>query len=216
MTDQVKLIWATPNAEELIVDMARVSNPTNQGKHDNDSKLIKYLIKHKHWSPFEMANLCVEINTTRGISPQILRHRSFTFQEFSQRYANTNSIGRIHCPQLRSQDLNNRQNSVDDLDSKLGKSQVADIKRRIAIHFEEAEHLYQELISKGVAKESARFLLPSAVPTRLYMNGTLRSWAHYIDLRSANGTQQEHKEIAVHCKQIFTEQFPIISSALWN
>ena len=199
MTDQVKLIWATPNAEELIVDMARVSNPTNQGNQANDSKLIKYLIKHKHWSPFEMANLCVEINTTRGISPQILRHRSFTFQEFSQRYANTNSIGRIHCPQLRSQDLKNRQNSVDDLESKLGKSQVSDIKRRIGIHFEEAEHLYQELISKGVAKESARFLLPSAVPTRLYMNGTLRSWAHYIDLRSANGTQQEHKEIADNC-----------------
>lgn len=216
MTNQVKLIWATPNAEELIVDMARVSNPTNQGNHANDSKLIKYLIKHKHWSPFEMANLCVEINTTRGISPQILRHRSFTFQEFSQRYANTNAIGRIHCPQLRSQDLKNRQNSVDDLESKLGKSQVADIKRRIGIHFEEAEHLYQELISKGVAKESARFLLPSAVPTRLYMNGTLRSWAHYIDLRSANGTQQEHKEIADNCKQIFTEQFPIISSGLWN
>jgi len=163
-----------------------------------------------------MANLCVVINTTRGISPQILRHRSFTFQEFSQRYANTNAIGRIQCPQLRSQDLKNRQNSVDDLEAKLGKSQVADIKRRIAIHFEEAEHLYQELISKGVAKESARFLLPSAVPTRLYMNGTLRSWAHYIDLRSANGTQQEHKEIADNCKQIFIEQFPIISSALWN
>ena len=216
MTDQVKLIWATPNAEELIVDMARVSNPSNQGNHDNDAKLIKYLIKHKHWSPFEMANLCLEINTTRGISPQILRHRSFTFQEFSQRYANTNAIGRIHCPQLRSQDIKNRQNSVDDLESKLGKSQLADIKRRIAIHFEDAEHLYQELLSKGVAKESARFLLPSAVPTRLYMNGTLRSWTHYIDLRSANGTQQEHKEIAEQCKAIFTEQFPIISSAAWN
>ena len=215
MTDQVKLIWATPNAEQMIGMMARVSNPDNQNNPDVTG-LLKYCIKHKHWSIFEMSNLCVEINTTRGISPQILRHRSFTFQEFSQRYANTNSIGRIHCPQLRSQDLKNRQNSVDDLDSKLGKSQVADIKRRIAIHFEEAEHLYQELISKGVAKESARFLLPSAVPTRLYMNGTLRSWAHYIDLRSANGTQQEHKEIAEHCKQIFTEQFPIISSALWN
>ena len=215
MTDQVKLIWATPNAEQMIGMMARVSNPDNQNNPDVTG-LLKYCIKHKHWSILEMANLCVEINTTRGISPQILRHRSFTFQEFSQRYANTNAIGRIHCPELRSQDVKNRQNSVDDLESKLGKSQVADIKRRIAIHFEEAEHLYQELISKGVAKESARFLLPSAVPTRLYMNGTLRSWAHYIDLRSANGTQQEHKEIAEHCKQIFTEQFPIISSALWN
>lgn len=210
-----KFIWATPNAEQMIGMMARVSNPDNQNNPDVTG-LLKYCIKHKHWSIFEMANLCLEINTTRGISPQILRHRSFTFQEFSQRYANTNAIGRIHCPQLRSQDIKNRQNSVDDLESKLGKSQLADIKRRIAIHFEDAEHLYQELLSKGVAKESARFLLPSAVPTRLYMNGTLRSWTHYIDLRSANGTQQEHKEIAEQCKAIFTEQFPIISSAAWN
>lgn len=215
MSQQVKLIWATPNAEQMIGMMARVSNPDNQNNPDVTG-LLKYCIKHKHWSIFEMSNLCVEINTTRGISPQILRHRSFTFQEFSQRYANTNAIGRIHCPELRSQDVKNRQNSIDDLESKLGKSQLADIKRRIAIHFEDAEHLYQELLSKGVAKESARFLLPSAVPTRLYMNGTLRSWTHYIDLRTANGTQQEHKEIAEQCKAIFTEQFPIISSALWN
>ena len=163
-----------------------------------------------------MANMCVEIHTTRGISPQILRHRSFSFQEYSLRYANANQIGRIHTPQLRSQDFKNRQNSNDDLKTRLGGERLASIYRRVSSHLEDAEHLYQELLSEGIAKESARFLLPLAAPSKLFMNGTLRSWIHYIDLRTGNGTQAEHKIIADQCKTIFTEQFPIISKALWS
>ena len=162
-----------------------------------------------------MASMCLEIHTTRGISPQILRHRSFSFQEFSQRYANTNAIGSPVIPNLRSQDVKNRQNSNDDLVDKIGKPKLADFYRRTSTLFEDSEHLYQEMLSAGIAKESARFILPLAAPTKLFMSGTLRSWMHYIDLRTANGTQQEHKEIADACKVIFTKQFPIISQSMW-
>lgn len=213
----VKLVWATHNPEPLIVEMARVSAPKNAKNMETGPKLLNYLIQHKHWSPFEMANMCLEINTTRAISPQILRHRTFTFQEFSQRYANINEIGRIQIPHLRTQDKKNRQNSNDDLKELIGKPKTADLYRKVSIHLEDAEHLYQELVSNGVAKESARFILPMAAPSKLYMNGTLRSWIHYIALRTKNGTQLEHKEIAEECKAIFIKQFPIISEAIeWN
>jgi len=213
----VKLVWSTPNAEEMIVKMARVSAPKNQDNMKTAPKLLKYLIEHEHWSPFEMAGMTMEIQTTRAIAPQILRHRSFTFQEFSQRYANTNKIGRIEMPNLRAQDPSNRQNSTDDLAQKLGKPKLADLYRKIAIHFEEAEHIYQEMVSLGVAKESARFVLPLATPTRLYMNGTLRSWIHYILLRTKEGSQLEHKQIAEDIRKVFHLQFPIISEAIeWN
>ena len=159
--------------------------------------------------------MCVEILTTRGISPQILRHRSFTFQEFSLRYANANKIGSLGIPQLRSQDKKNRQNSTDDLEDRLGGERLAALYRRVSTHMEDAQHLYQELLSEGVAKESARFVLPLSAPSKLFMNGTLRSWLHYIDLRTSNGTQLEHKLIANQCKTIFTQQFPIISEAMW-
>jgi len=211
---EVYYVSSTPDAEEMIVKMARVSAPQNQDNMDTAPKLIRYLINHEHWSPFEMANMTLEINTTRAISPQILRHRSFTFQEFSQRYANTNKIGRIEMPQLRSQDLKNRQNSIDDLQQKLGKPHLSDLKRKIAIHLEEAEHLYQELVSCGVALESARFILPLASPTRMYMNGTLRSWIHYINLRTSSGTQLEHRVIASAAQDIFADKFPNIAKAL--
>jgi thymidylate synthase (FAD) len=175
----VKLTWCTPNAEEMIVHMARVSAPKNQGNIETAPKLLRYLIKHKHLSPFEMANMCVEINTTRAIAPQILRHRSFSFQEFSQRYADTTEIGNAVMPHLRRQDLKNRQNSIDDLDTE----QISQYYRRMSQLFEDAEHLYKEMTSSGIAKECARSVLPLATPTRLYMNGSLRSWLTYIALR---------------------------------
>ena len=215
MTPTVSLVWATQMAEPLIVEMARVSAPANAKNTTTSPRLLSYLIKHKHWSPFEMASMCLEIHTTRGISPQILRHRSFSFQEFSQRYANTNAIGNAVVPHLRSQDTKNRQNSNDDLVEKIGKSKLAEYYRRTSSLYEDAEHLYQEMLSDGIAKESARFILPLASPTKLFMSGTLRSWMHYIDLRTANGTQQEHKEIADACKVIFTKQFHIISQSMW-
>jgi len=216
MSPEVKLTWATQDAESLIVEMARVSAPKNAKNMSTAPRLIKYLIKHKHWSPFEMANMCVEIHTTRAISPQILRHKSFSFQEFSQRYANTNEIGRIEIPHLRVQDTKNRQNSTDTLETLLGKPATADLYRRVSMHFEDAEHLYQELLSSGVAKESARFILPTAAPTKMFMNGTLRSWLHYLDLRTDVSTQLEHREIALTIKDIFKKQFPVISEAAWN
>ena len=215
MSSDVQLVWATQNAEPLIVEMARVSAPKNAKNMETGPRLLKYLIKHKHWSPFEMANMTLEIHTTRAISPQILRHRSFTFQEFSQRYANTNEIGRIEVPHLRSQDQKKRQKSTDDLATKVGKPRFADLYRRVQCHLEDAEHLYQELLSSGVAKESARFILPTAAPTKLFMNGTLRSWIHYIDLRTTPGTQAEHRVLAEQAKDIFHSQFPIISEAVW-
>ena len=209
----VELTWLTPNAEEMIVKMARVSAPANQDNMDTAPRLLKYLIKHKHWSPFEMANMCVEIETTRAISPQILRHRSFSFQEFSQRYASAAEMGGIILPHLRSQDYKNRQNSNDDLKERLGGEKLASFYRRMSTILEDSKHLYNEMVSEGVAKESARFVLPLATPTRLYMNGTLRSWIHYLQLRCDSGTQLEHREIAEAIKRIFCKEFPVIGEA---
>jgi thymidylate synthase (FAD) len=207
---KVNLVWVTPNCENMIVDMARVSSPKNQGNMETAPRLLRYLIKHKHLSPFEMANMCVEIHTTRAISAQILRHRSFTFQEFSQRYADTNELGSAVIPHLRRQDTNNRQNSIDDLDS----DAVSCYYRRVSELFENAEHLYREMVSNGVAKECARSILPLATQTRIYMNGSLRSWLTYIALREKHGTQMEHAQLAKEIKQIFCSQFPIISEAM--
>ena len=207
-----KLVWVTPNAEEMIVKMARVSAPSNQGNMDTAPRLLKYLVKHKHWSPYEMANLCVEIETTRGISAQILRHRSFSFQEFSQRYADVGELGSSVIPHLRRQDIKNRQNSIDDLSPDV----IAGYYRRIGHLFEDAEHLYREMVSSGVAKECARAVLPIATKTKMYMNGTLRSWIHYLQLRCDVSTQLEHRQIAEEIKQIFCEQFPIIGEAVFD
>ena len=207
----INLISVTPDAEKNIAYIARVSNPNNQ-ENPNYAKLLSYCIKHGHWSVFEQAHMTLEINTTRGIAAQILRHRSFTFQEFSQRYADTNLLSQeIPIPDLRSQDTKNRQNSVDDISPE--KKSV--LQGQIQRHFTQSLDLYNELLRQGVAKECARFVLPLAVPTRLYMTGNLRSWMHYIDLRSANGTQKEHMDIALECKRIFAEQFPIITEA-WS
>ena len=207
----VKLVSVTPDAEQTIAYCARVSNPNNQENHETMERLLGYCIRHGHWSVFEMANMVLEINTTRAISPQILRHRSFTFQEFSQRYASTlEGLGGLYPPHLRRQDQKNRQNSTDDLD----KEDTKIFYRRIAQHFAEAEDLYSEMVSRGVAKECAREVLPLAAPTRLYMNGTIRSWIHYIELRSTQGTQLEHRQIAEAARSIFSEQLPIISRAL--
>ena len=208
----VKLITVTPNAEETMGYVARVSNPNNQ---DNPkvAGLLGYCIKHQHWSVFEQAHMTLEIETTRGIAAQILRHRSFTYQEFSQRYANTNMLGKIEVPDLRSQDDKNRQNSIDDIPQ----AQKARLQGQIERYFAEGLDLYNELIREGIAKECARFVLPLATPTRIYMTGSVRSWIHYIDLRSAHGTQKEHMDIAEACRQIFIGQFPIVSTALnWS
>lgn len=207
----VKLVWATPNAEEMIVKMARVSAPRNQDNMDTAPRLLRYLINNNHWSPYEMANMCVEIETTRAIAPQILRHRSFSFQEFSQRYADASELGSAVIPHLRRQDQKNRQNSIDDLDSDL----ISGYYRRISHLYEDAEHLYREMISNGVAKECARAVLPLSTQTRLYMNGTFRSWIHYLQLRTANGTQLEHQQIARDIQQIFCDQFPVIGEAVF-
>ena len=209
---QVKLITVTPKAEETIGYIARVSNPKNQD-NPNVAGLLGYCIKNQHWSVFEQAHMTLEIETTRGLAAQVLRHRSFTFQEFSQRYANTNFLGKIPIPDLRRQDTKNRQNSIDDIPE----DQTKQLQKNIERYFAEGLDLYNELIREGIAKECARFVLPLATPTRLYMTGTLRSWIHYIDLRSGHGTQKEHMEIAEKCRDIFKEQFPIISEALeWN
>lgn len=207
----VKLISITPEAENIIGYCARVSNPNNQENHETVDKLLGYCVRHGHWSVFEMANIVMEINTTRAISPQILRHRSFTFQEFSQRYASTlDGLGGLYPPHLRRQDKKNRQASHDDLKPE----DTAAFYRRIHTHFAEAEDLYQELLSAGVAKECAREVLPLAAPTRLYMNGTVRSWIHYIQLRTTEGTQLEHRQIATQAQEVFKKELPIISKAL--
>ena len=214
MTDtQIKLVSVTPDAEKTIAYVARVSNPKNQ-ENDNFSGLLKYCIKHGHWSVFEQAFMTVEINTTRGLAAQILRHRSFTYQEFSQRYADVSYIREdIPLPELRRQDEKNRQNSIDDVDPKV----VETFNKEMREHFDKSIDLYKKMLHAGVAKECARFVLPLATPTRIYMTGSCRSWVHYIDLRSGHGTQQEHKEIAEACREVFIEQFPIVSEALeWN
>ena len=206
----VKLVSITPDAEKTMAYIARVSNPSNQN-NDDFAGLLKYCIKHQHWSVFEQSSMTLEIETSRAIAAQILRHRSFTFQEFSQRYADTNLIAeRIPLPALRKQDLKNRQNSTDDLDEFVKQ----DIEMTITAHFNQAEKLYKRMLEAGVAKECARMVLPLATPTRLYMTGSCRSWVHYINLRSAHGTQKEHMDIAEACRKVFTEQFPIVSKAL--
>ena len=207
---EVKLISVSPDSEKHMAYRARVSNPNNQD-NENYAGLLRYCIKHQHWSIFEQAFMTLEINTTRGLAAQILRHRSFTFQEFSQRYADTNLLDtNIPLPELRRQDTKNRQNSIDDIPEK----QIKFLQDRIQLYFNEGMDLYNELLREGIAKECARFVLPLATPTRLYMSGTVRSWVHYIDLRSGHGTQKEHMDIANACKSIFTEQFPTVSAAL--
>ena len=209
----VKLVSSTPDAEKLMAYVARVSNPNNQG-NDKFAGLLKYCIKHGHWSVFEQAYMTVEINTTRGLAAQILRHRSFTFDEFSQRYADTNLLAdEIPMFDLRSQDLKNRQNSNDDVPENKKK----DLQEKIAQHFVDSMDLYNELLANGIAKECARFVLPLATPTRIYMTGSVRSWVHYIDLRSAHGTQKEHMDVAEGVREVFTEQFPTVAEALeWS
>ena len=206
----VSLISVSPDAEKHMAYCARVSNPNNQD-NENYAGLLRYCIKHQHWSIFEQAFMTLEINTTRGLAAQILRHRSFTFQEFSQRYADTNLLdATIPLPDLRRQDTKNRQNSIDDIPEK----QTKFLQERIRQYFNEGMDLYNELLREGIAKECARFVLPLATPTRIYMSGTVRSWVHYIDLRSGHGTQKEHMDIANACKKIFKEQFPTVSEAL--
>ena len=206
---RVKLISVTPDAEKHIAYVARVSNPKNQ-ENEKFSGLLKYCIKHGHWSIFEQAFMTLEIETTRGIAAQILRHRSFTYQEFSQRYADSNLLGEIELPELRRQDTKNRQNSIDDLDPEV----VEKLNKQMNTLFSSALSLYNQMLEKGVAKECARFVLPLATPTRIYMTGSARSWIHYINLRSGHGTQKEHMDIANECKSIFIEQFPSIAEAM--
>jgi thymidylate synthase (FAD) len=206
----VKLISVTPDAEKTMAFIARVSNPANQD-NENYAKLLAYCIKHNHWSVFEQSSMTLEIETNRGIAAQILRHRSFTFQEFSQRYADTNLITEnIPIPDLRKQDTKNRQNSTNDL----GDYVKLKFQTEIAELFTHSNNLYKRMLEAGVAKECARFVLPLATPTRIYMTGSCRSWIHYINLRSANGTQKEHMDIALACKEVFKEQFPSVSEAL--
>ena len=209
--DDAKLIWITPDAEKLIAKIARVSNPQNED-NPNAEKLLKYLIKHKHWSPFEMASMCVEIKTTRAIAPQILRHRSFSFQEFSQRYAIPTESFPTVVPDLRRQDTKNRQNSIDDLPSETTEF----MKDRIDKHFRESVDLYHYMLDHDVAKECARAVLPLNTCTRLYMSGTIRSWLHYVDLRGDNGTQREHMNIARSVGEILANEVPSIARAMWD
>ena len=203
-----KLVWITPDAQDLVAKIARVSNPSNENNKETAPRLLRYLIKHKHWSPFEMVSMCVEITTTRAISPQILRHRSFSFQEFSQRYAIATEVD---MPMLRRQDTQNRQNSIDDL-TFTERSAFYD---RIDRHFDEGMQLYDDMLKAGIAKECARAVLPSNTATRMYMTGTIRSWLHYCDLRCANGTQAEHQQIANSIKDLLEEQVPDIYDAMF-
>jgi len=205
----VNYIHSTPKGDDLVAYMARVSNPNNQNNTETSAKLINYLIRHKHWSPFEMVNMCVEVHTTRSIAAQILRHRSFSFQEFSQRYAVVTDNPVV--PDLRRQDTKNRQNSIDDIDPFT--KQEFQIKAQAV--FDQAQMLYDEMLGAGIAKECARDILPLSTPTKLYMNGTLRSWMHYCELRCANGTQEEHKRIATQCKNIIRAYFPKVYAAMW-
>ena len=206
---KVDLVSITPDAEKTMAYIARVSNPSNQG-NDNFSGLLRYCIKHEHWSVFEQSFMTLEIETTRGLAAQILRHRSFTFQEFSQRYADSNLLGDIDLPELRRQDVKNRQNSINDLDPAI----TDKLQKQMITLFSSSLSLYNQMLESGVAKECARFVLPLATPTRLYMTGSCRSWIHYINLRSAHGTQKEHMDIANACKGLFIEHYPVVSEAL--
>ena len=205
----VKFVSITPDAEKTMAYIARVSNPSNQ-QNENYSGLLKYCINHNHWSVFEQSSMTLEIETTRAIAAQILRHRSFTYQEFSQRYAASTSLGEIKLPELRRQDTKNRQNSTDDLEPKL----VESLNKQMETLFSSSLALYNQMLEDGVAKECARMVLPLCTPTRIYMTGSCRSWIHYINLRSAHGTQKEHMKIAEACRKVFTEQFPAVSEAL--
>ena len=210
MTQSIKLVSVTPDAEKTMAYVARVSNPKNQ---DNEkfAGLLRYCIQHGHWSVFEQAHMTVEINTTRGLAAQILRHRSFTYQEFSQRYADSSLLEeKIPLPELRRQDQKNRQNSIDDLDESDKKFYQLEMEKL----FEKSMTLYKNMLENGVAKECARFVLPLATPTRLYMTGSCRSWIHYINLRSAHGTQKEHMDLVENVRSIFKEQFPTVSESL--
>ena len=206
---RVQLITSTPNAEKSMAYIARVSNPKNQD-NDDFTKLIGYCIKNEHWSVFEQAYMTLQIETTRGIAAQILRHRSFTFQEFSQRYADSMQLGEIPIPELRRQDNKNRQNSISDLPKEI----INTFNQKIKHQFVQNKELYEEMLEAGIAKECARFVLPLATPTRIYMTGSCRSWIHYINLRTGHGTQKEHMEIAQECKNIFSKEYPVVSSAL--
>ena len=206
---KVNFVNITANPEYTMSYIARVSNPNNQQNEDY-AGLLKYCIKHEHWSVFEQSFMTLEIETTRGLAAQILRHRSFTFQEFSQRYADSNLLGEIELPELRRQDVKNRQNSIDDLDPEI----VEKLEKQMNTLFSSSLSLYNQMLESGVAKECARFVLPLATPTRLYMTGSCRSWIHYIKLRSANGTQKEHMDIANACKYHFKTQYPTVSAAL--
>ena len=206
----VKLISVTPDAEKMMAYVARVSNPNNQ-ENPNYAKLLGYCIKHNHWSVFEQAFMTLELETTRGVAAQVLRHRSFTYQEFSQRYADSSLLAeKIPLPELRRQDTKNRQNSIDDIDPFVRQ----EFQIKMQKHFDEGMKLYQEMLDASIAKECARFVLPLATPTKIYMSGSCRSWIHYINLRTANGTQKEHMDLAEGCKKIFIEQFPTCAEAL--
>ena len=205
----VKLVSITPDAEQMMAYIARVSNPANQ-ENEKYAGLLKYCIKHNHWSVFEQSSMTVEIETTRAIAAQVLRHRSFTFQEFSQRYADTKLLEAIVLPELRRQDSKNRQNSIDDLDPEV----VDKLNKQMKTLFSSSSALYNQMLECGVAKECARMVLPLCTPTRIYMTGSCRSWIHYINLRTGHGTQKEHMEIAQECKNIFSKEYPVVSSAL--
>ena len=205
----IKLVSVSPDAEKTMAHIARVSNPNNQD-NPNYAGLLRYCIKHNHWSVFEQSSMTLEIETTRAIAAQILRHRSFTFQEFSQRYAQSNELGNIKLPDLRRQDKKNRQNSIDDLDPFIKQK----LEAQMITLFSSSQALYNQMIEEGVAKECARMVLPLCTPTRIYMTGSCRLWIHYIDLRTAHGTQKEHMDIAEACRSVFIEQFPIVSEAL--
>ena len=205
----VQLITSTPDAEKSMAYIARVSNPKNQDNNDF-SKLLGYCIKNEHWSVFEQAYMTLQIETTRGIAAQILRHRSFTFQEFSQRYADSTQLGEIPITELRRQDNKNRQNSISDLSEEV----INQFNEKIKLQFNLNKKLYEEMLEAGIAKECARFVLPLATPTRIYMTGSCRSWIHYINLRTGHGTQKEHMNIAQECKNIFSQVYPVVASAL--
>jgi thymidylate synthase (FAD) len=203
-----RLIWITPDAEKIIAYCARVSSPNQD--NPKIERLLKYCIKHGHWSIYEMANMCIEINTTRAVSAQIIRHRSFNYSEFSQRYSNVEQD--LEIPMLRRQDLKNRQNSISDLDEEL----VNELQGQIEDHFKKTKDLYKKLLDKGVAKECARMVLPMSSPTKIYMSGSIRSWIHYLQVRCGNGTQAEHVVVSNQIKEIFKEQLPIIYDAVFN
>jgi thymidylate synthase (FAD) len=205
----VSLVWTTPEAERLIVKMARVSNPSNEENWETGPRLLKYLIKHKHWSPFEMASMCVKIETERDIAAQILRHRSFSFQEFSTRYAKTMPA---EIPWFRRQDLDNRQNSINDIHP----THQDELQKKAGRLIADSFFLYDQMLERGVAKETARRILPMCTPTSMYMTGTLRSWIHYIQIRASEETQLEHRRIAIGCREILKTAFPIVAEAAFG